>query len=215
MLNHPQCRRGDGAEVIPEVVLENRHGRTESVVFILALSNVETDVDAKVRDREVLQPETPLQEGFFSGGAVGQAGGMRLEHSGLVRGDPFRPRHGFGSVRHESLSEQPPARKGIGSTGGGTAALGAEVESKSGDGNSRKIGTTARRDRAVGQSVVGSRETRAAGARPSEIPAFDRGQVFEIADQRLGNQVGHGFHETGWIGPYEKMGFMTDKDVAP
>ena len=37
---------------------------------------------------------------------------------------------------------------------------------------------------------------------------------FEIDDPRIGRQVGHGFHETGFIGPYEKLGFMTDKDVA-
>jgi len=38
---------------------------------------------------------------------------------------------------------------------------------------------------------------------------------FEIIGGRFGSSVGHGFHETGWIGPYEKLGFMTDKDVAP
>jgi hypothetical protein len=37
---------------------------------------------------------------------------------------------------------------------------------------------------------------------------------FEFDDPQLGHQVGHGFHETGFIGPYEKLGFMTDKDAA-
>jgi hypothetical protein len=37
---------------------------------------------------------------------------------------------------------------------------------------------------------------------------------FEIDDSRVGRHVGHGFHETGFIGPYETLGFMTDKDVA-
>ncbi len=30
-----------------------------------------------------------------------------------------------------------------------------------------------------------------------------------------GTHVGHGFHETGFMGPYEKLGFITDDDVAP
>ncbi len=38
---------------------------------------------------------------------------------------------------------------------------------------------------------------------------------FELQDAGSGHHVGHGFHETGFIGPYEKLGFMTDKDVAP
>jgi hypothetical protein len=38
---------------------------------------------------------------------------------------------------------------------------------------------------------------------------------FEIDDGRVGRHTGHGFHETGFIGPYEKLGFMADKDVAP
>ena len=37
---------------------------------------------------------------------------------------------------------------------------------------------------------------------------------FETQDS-CGTHVGHGFHETGFMGPYEKLGFMTDDDVAP
>jgi hypothetical protein len=37
---------------------------------------------------------------------------------------------------------------------------------------------------------------------------------FSIDDRRVGQHMGHGFHETGFIGPYEKLGFMTSKDVA-